>query len=94
MIEGADGGLYHSAFAEAATKYAYDHGVAQLYSGDDLNTGNHNYPGAYDHTQLVQGTVPDTMGLGQNLPSQSGDPGIRDQLIRILAPPAPGRWRR
>ena len=34
VIEGADGGLYHSSFAEAATEYAYEHGVAQLYSAD------------------------------------------------------------
>ncbi|MEA2479190.1 MAG: hypothetical protein QOJ07_1112 [Thermoleophilaceae bacterium] len=64
VIEGADGGLYHSAFAEAATKYAYAHDVTQTYSGDDLNTGNHNYPANYDHTMLIQGTVPDTVGLG------------------------------
>ncbi len=83
VIEGADGGLYHSAFAEAATRYAYAHGVAQLYSGDDLNTGNHNFPGAYDHTQLVQGTVPDTVGLGQDIPSDPRDPGIRGQIKRL-----------
>jgi len=64
VIEGANGSLYHSAFAEAASKYAYDHGVVQTFSGDDLNTGNHNYPANYGHAMLIQGTVPDTAGLG------------------------------
>jgi hypothetical protein len=66
VIEGANGSLYHSAFAESASQYAYDHGVVQTFSGDDLNTGNHNYPANYPHVMLVQGTVPDTVGLGQN----------------------------
>jgi hypothetical protein len=64
VIEGANGSLYHSAFAEAASKYAYDHGVVQTFSGDDLNTANHNYPANYGHAMLIQGTVPDTVGLG------------------------------
>jgi hypothetical protein len=66
VIEGANGSLYHSAFAESASQYAYDHGVAQTYSGDDLNTGNHNYPANYGHAMLIEGTVPDTVGLGQD----------------------------
>ena len=57
VILGADGGLYHSAFAEKASRYAYEKGVAQIYSGDDLNTGNHNYPAAYNHAMLVAGRV-------------------------------------
>ncbi len=65
VLEGANGSLYHSAFAEAASQYAYDHGVVQTYSGDDLNTGDHNYPADYPHAMLIQGTVPDTMGLGE-----------------------------
>jgi hypothetical protein len=64
VIEGANGSLYHSAFAEAASQYAYDHGVVQTFSGDDLNTGNHNYPANYGHAMLIQGTVPDSVGLG------------------------------
>ena len=62
VLEGADGNLYHSAFTEAASQYAYDHGVVQTYSGDDLNTANHNYPANYGHAMLIQGTVPDTFG--------------------------------
>jgi hypothetical protein len=66
VIEGANGSLYHSAFAERASQYAYEHGVVQTFSGDDLNTGNHNYPANYGHAMLIQGTVPDTMGLGED----------------------------
>ncbi len=64
VIEGANGSLYHSAFAEAASQYAYEHGAVQTFSGDDLNTGNHNYPANYGHAMLIQGTVPDSVGLG------------------------------
>jgi hypothetical protein len=71
VIEGANGSVYHSAFAEAASRYAYDHGVVQTYSGDDLNTADHNYPGNYGHAILVQGTVPDTIGLGENFSPQA-----------------------
>jgi hypothetical protein len=85
VIEGADGSLYHSAFAEAASQYAYDKGAVQTYSGDDLNTGNHNYPGNYSHAMLIQGTVPDSIGLGQAFPSPpSGTPPqIVDTINRI-----------
>ena len=72
VIEGANGSLYHSAFAEAASQYAYDHGVVQTFSGDDLNTGNHNYPANYGHAMLIEGTVPDTVGLGQACPPSAG----------------------
>jgi hypothetical protein len=71
VVEGADGSLYHSAFAEAASEYAYQRGASQTYSGDDLNTGNHNYPANYNHTMLIQGVVPDTVGLGQNFSDSS-----------------------
>ncbi len=70
VIEGANGSVYHSAFAEQASQYAYDHGVVQTFSGDDLNTGNHNYPANYGHAMLIQGTVPDTIGLGSDAGQQ------------------------
>jgi hypothetical protein len=73
VVEGANGSLYHSAFAEAASQYAYDHGVAQVYSGDDLNTGNHNYPANYDHTMLIQGVATDSQGLGQDFGPEAQD---------------------
>ncbi len=84
VIVGADGGLYHSAFAEQASQYAYDKGVVQTYSGDDLNTANHNYPAAYDHAMLIEGVVADSEGLGMDLPEQDGDPGIRNQVLEAL----------
>jgi hypothetical protein len=83
VIEGANGSLYHSAFAESASQYAYEHGAVQTFSGDDLNTGNHNYPANYGHAMLIQGTVPDTVGLGtessqwlegEKLCGQTGEP--------------------
>src|SRR3954453_11512528 len=87
VIEGANGSIYHSAFAEQASAYAYQHGVAQTFSGDDLNTGNHNYAANYPHAQLIQGTVPDTIGLGQDAGSQfaQGEAG----LCSAFNPPLP-----
>jgi Subtilase family len=66
VIEGANGSTYHSAFAESASQYAYEHGAVQTFSGDDLNTANHNYPANYAHAMLIQGTVPDSVGLGSS----------------------------
>ncbi|HEV2859132.1 MAG TPA: S8 family serine peptidase [Solirubrobacterales bacterium] len=82
VIEGANGSLYHSAFAERASQYAYEQGVVQTFSGDDLNTGNHNYPANYGHAMLIQGTVPDTMGLGEDAGEQfaAGMAGLCDPL--------------
>jgi Subtilase family/RTX calcium-binding nonapeptide repeat (4 copies) len=88
VIEGADGSSYHSAFAERASNYAYDHGVVQTYSGDDLNTGNHNYPANYGHAMLIEGTVPDTQGLGMDAGNDSFAQGLAG-LCSVFAPPAP-----
>jgi Subtilase family len=85
VIEGANGSTYHSAFAEAASQYAYDQGVVQTFSGDDLNTGNHNYPANYGHAMLIQGTVPDTIGLG----TEEGNE-IAQQLQNICPLVCPG----
>ena len=74
VILGADGGLYHSEFAEKASRTHTSKGVAQIYSGDDLNTGNHNYPAAYNHTMLIQGVSADAEGLGEELPAQRERP--------------------
>ena len=84
VILGADGGLYHSKFAEEASRYAYEKGVAQLYSGDDLNTGNHNYPAAYNHAMLIEGVAADVEGLGEEIPEEEEDPGFRAQLVELL----------
>ncbi|MFL5780134.1 MAG: S8 family serine peptidase, partial [Thermoleophilaceae bacterium] len=72
VIEGANGSLDHTAFSEAASDYAYRNDVVQTFSGDDLNTANHNYPAAYGHAMLIEGTVPDTVGLGMDC--SSGQP--------------------
>ncbi|MEA2153573.1 MAG: cell wall-associated protease, partial [Solirubrobacteraceae bacterium] len=40
-------------------------GVVQTFSGDDLNTANHNYPANYGHAMLIEGTVTDSEGLGE-----------------------------
>src|SRR5205085_1767190 len=66
VTEGANGSVDPTAFAEAASQYAYGHGVVQTYSGDDLHTADHNYPGNYAHAMLIQGVVPDTDGVGSN----------------------------
>jgi hypothetical protein len=82
VIEGADGGLYHSAFSERASQYVYEKGLAQVYSGDDLNTANHNFPANYNHTMLIEGTSADVKGIGKNAPAaQRGDPGFRAAAI-------------
>ncbi|HWU69620.1 MAG TPA: S8 family serine peptidase, partial [Stenotrophobium sp.] len=87
VIEGADGGLYHPSFAEAASQYAYEKGLVQTYSGDDLNTGNHNYPANYNHTMLIQGTVPDSIGLGvDNAQFQQAQSFICGTLLANLPP--------
>lgn len=82
VIEGANGSLGHTAFAEAASQYAYDNGLVQTYSGDDLNTANHNYPANYSHTMLIQGVVADVEGLGTDLGQQATDAlnGLGDLL--------------
>ena len=92
VIEGANGSTYHSAFAEAASQYAYDHGVVQTFSGDDLNTGNHNYPANYGHAMLIQGTVPDTVGPRPGR-RQRRSPGLRALRTICRAGRLPGHQR-
>jgi Ca2+-binding RTX toxin-like protein len=84
VIEGANGSVYHSAFAEGASNYAYSHGVVQTFSGDDLNTGNHNYAANYPHAMLIQGTVPDTVGLGEDAGTE-----IAEGLAGLCSVPTP-----
>ncbi len=71
VIVGADGALGHTAFMEAASQYAYEQGVVQVYSGNDLNTGNHNYPANYSHAMLIEGVVADVEGLGEDAGAQA-----------------------
>src|SRR5207253_94355 len=44
VIEAAIGGLTTTEFAQAATQYAYEHGVALMEVSSDLNTADHNRP--------------------------------------------------
>lgn len=90
VIEGANGSLYHSAFTESASQYAYEQGMVQTYSGDDLNTANHNYPGNYNHTMLIQGTVTDTIGLGADFGPEAAGFLNGLQPGGDLLPAAPG----
>ena len=50
-----------------------------MFSGDDLNTANHNYPAAYDHAMLIEGVSADVEGLGRRSPSRRDDPAIRER---------------
>jgi Subtilase family/FG-GAP-like repeat len=68
VVEGAVGGLFNSSFARAAFDYAYRHGVFFTIVSSDLNTADHNIPTTYDEAMMVQGTVADVQGLGQNPP--------------------------
>lgn len=83
VIEGSNGSLNHTAFSEAASQYAYEHGATQTYSGNDLNTGDHNYPANYNHTMEIQGTVPDGGGPAEDALSQ-----IPADLRKALGLPA------
>ena len=84
VIEGADGGLYHSAFAEAASKYAYDHGVAQTVLGRRPQHRQPQLPGALRPHQADAG---DRAGHGRARPEPAQPerrPGHPRQLMPIL----------
>src|SRR5438874_8935385 len=65
VIEAAIGGLTTTEFAQAATQYAYEHGVALMEVSSDLNTADHNNPTNFNNTIFVKGVVADVEGLGQ-----------------------------
>ena len=52
VIEGADGGLYHSAFAEAASAYAYRKGVAQVYYHPETFVQNKPWMGSTRYSTI------------------------------------------
>jgi len=60
------GVLQNSRFAQSATQYAFQKGVALMQVSSDLNTANHNYPTNYNNTVFVAGSVADTHGLAEN----------------------------
>src|SRR5207253_10710581 len=65
VIEAAIGGLTTTEFAQAATQYAYEHGVALMEVSSDLNTADHNNPTNFNNTIFVKGVVADVEGLGE-----------------------------
>src|SRR5437870_8260852 len=65
VIEAAIGALTTTEFAQAATQYAYEHGVALMKVSSDLNTADHNNPTNFNNTIYVKGVVADVEGLGQ-----------------------------
>src|SRR2546429_2533223 len=62
VIEAAIGGLTTTEFGQAATQYAYEHGVALMEVSSDLNTADHNNPTNFNNTIFVKGTVSDYEG--------------------------------
>src|SRR5207249_3995859 len=65
VIEAAIGALTTTEFAQAATQYAYEHGVALMEVSSDLNTADHNSPTNFNNTIFVKGTVSDFEGVGE-----------------------------
>src|SRR6266849_4177074 len=66
VIEAAIGALTTTEFAQAATQYAYEHGVALMEVSSDLNTPDHNTPTNFNNTIFVKGVVADAEGLSMN----------------------------
>ena len=67
VIEAAIGALTTTEFAQAATQYAYEHGVALMEVSSDLNTADHNSPTNFNNTIFVKGVVADVEGLSMNV---------------------------
>ena len=53
VIQEALGTVNHTAFAQQAADYAYNHGVLVVASAADEEAGHHNYPAALNHTMVV-----------------------------------------
>src|SRR5438477_430056 len=67
VTEAALGALTTTAFAQAATQYAYEHGVAEMDVSSDLNTADHNSPANFNNTIFVKGTVADAEGASTDV---------------------------
>src|SRR3989442_8567221 len=65
VTEAAIGAVTTTEFAQAATQYAYEHGVAEMDVSSDLNTADHNSPTNFNNTIFVKGTVSDFEGVGE-----------------------------
>src|SRR5438552_6447310 len=62
VIEAAIGAVTTTEFAQAATQYAYERGVALMEVSSDLNTADHNSPTNFNNTIFVKGVVADAEG--------------------------------
>src|SRR5438093_110424 len=67
VIEAAIGAVTTTEFAQAATQYAYERGVALMEVSSDLNTADHNSPTNFNNTIFVKGVVADAEGLSMNV---------------------------
>src|SRR5205807_8108116 len=67
VTEAALGALTTTEFAQAATQYAYEHGVAEMDVSSDLNTADHNSPTNFNNTIFVKGTVADAEGASTDV---------------------------
>ena len=67
VIEAAIGAVTTTAFAQAATQYAYEHGVALMEVSSDLNTADHNSPTNFNNTIFVKGVVSDLEGASTDV---------------------------
>ncbi|HEX8745019.1 MAG TPA: FG-GAP-like repeat-containing protein [Thermoleophilaceae bacterium] len=78
VVEGAVGGMFNSAYGQAAFDYAYRRGTFLAIVSSDINSANHNVPTVYDESFYVSGTVADVEGLGTE--------GWPQEAIEFLAP--------
>src|SRR6184192_1753087 len=67
VIEAAIGAVTTTEFAQAATQYAYERGVALMEVSSDLNTADHNSPTNFNNTIFVKGTVADVEGASTDV---------------------------
>src|SRR5437870_2248125 len=67
VTEAAIGAVTTTEFAQAATQYAYEHGVAEMDVSSDLNTADHNSPTNFNNTIFVKGTVADVEGASTDV---------------------------
>src|SRR3989449_10314917 len=67
VTEAAIGAVTTTEFAQAATQYAYEQGVALMEVSSDLNTADHNSPTNFNNTIFVKGTVADAEGASMDV---------------------------
>src|SRR5437899_3423735 len=67
VVEAAIGAVTTTEFAQTATQYAYEHGVALMEVSSDLNTADHHSPTNFNNTIYVKGVVADAEGASMNV---------------------------